>query len=72
MTFESKQKNMSIVLEVLPHHGFMHRVMRKWRGICNVNQYVVDQLIFTKLKELESQRYFERQTVYKKLCIEVF
>ena len=44
----------------------MRPIMRKRRGDHNVNQDVVDRIIFEKLKELESRRYLERRPMYQK------
>ena len=68
MVFESKHKKVLIVLRALLCRRLMRCMMYKWRGDHNVNQDVVDQIIFTKLKELESRRYLERRTMYQKLA----
>ena len=66
MVFVSKCKKVLIVLRVLLRQRLMRRVMCKQRGDHNVNQDVVDRIILTKLKELESRRYLERRTMYQK------
>ena len=68
MVFELKRKKVLIALQALLRRRLMRRVMRKRRGDHNVNQDVVDRIILTKLKELESRRYLERRTVYRKVA----